>query len=883
MALSSSGIGSGLDIEGLISQLMAAEAAPLKKYQQQTATYQSKIDALGKVSAAVASFQTSVAKLSSVSAFSSVTANATNGDVLKASAGSSAAAGSYRVTVNSLAQSHSLNSAGQASMTSLIGSGGKTTLTFQFGAVSNGNFGIQGSALNNATATNGIANGSLSINGVAIATGSSTRSAKDLAAAINAQSASTGVSAVASATSTDAGMFGNFASIDTTSGGSYALSVGGVTIAAQAAGVAGGAGISAASLDAVLSGHNQTTQALSAAGISWSGTAAGGDLQFHSAEGNNIAVSELVDGAPIMGGLTGNVSNNGSLTTATSDISLVSKDASQITIGGKNPELAGLLAGANGNYLGASFEQDGAKPSGTVTLDTADMSLQGIRDAINKANIGVQASIISDGSAEPYRLVLTSTSTGEKSSMKISLSAEEGASVDPALKALLEYDPAGVQGMKQTSAAQSASLYVNGVAVKSDSNSVSEAIEGVTIDVKQLGSSSITVARDSSTIKSNIDEFVKAYNTLNTTMKSLTNYNAETKTASVLAGDSTVRSVQSQLRNLLNTPIAEGKFSTLNEIGVEFKSDGSLSVNSTKLSKAMTDNMDDVSALFAAVGHASDSMIKFSTSSAATVPGTYGVNITQLASKGNLTSSSALGASTTIDANTTWVVTLNQTDPVSASKTATVSLAAGTYSPEQLAALLRAAINGESNFAENGDSVETAIGEDGKLSLSSSKWGAASNISIESLTGTSVASIFGSATATVGTDVAGTIGGAPATGNGKTLSAAAGSKAEGLQIEVEGGALGERGTISFAQGYAYQMNNLIASFLDKEGLLTARTDGINASIKSVEKQAEQFNLRLEATEKRYRTQYTALDVMLASMQSTSNYLTQQLAALAANS
>lgn len=890
MAISSAGIGSGLNVDDLVSRLMAAESAPLSKYDARTATFQSKLDALSKLSSAVGSFQGSLSSLTSSATFKALSASVSNSEVLKGSATAEAAAGTYKVSVNQLAQAQTLNSAGYASMTSSIGSGAKTTLTFQFGTTSGGRYGVDASALSGAVATTGIANGSLTINGTAITTSNSTRSAQALAAAINAETEDTGVTAVAQQTATGATLFGgagngSFGGVTTTAGASYSLSVGGVQIAAQAAGIAAGAAgsVSAASIDDALSGNNATTQALAAAGITFTGSAANGDLQFFSAQGANITVSESVEGS-VTGGLNNSgTTNNGMTTTVTAGISLSSNNGSAISVAGSNPSLAGLAAGSNGSYLGASFAQDGDKASGVVTLEAGDQSLQGIRDAINKANIGVQASIVSDGSASPYRLVLTSTKTGEKSSMKITLSGENGAAADPALQSLLGYDPAGAQGMRQTSAAQSAKLDVNGVAVTSDTNNISGAIQGVTLDVSQTGKSNVTIAKDTNAVKTSVDAFVKAYNTLNSTMKSLTSYDPETKKGGPLVGDSTVRSVQTQLRGLLGNAVGEGKLNTLSQVGITFQKDGSLAVDSSKLNKAMTENFGEIAGLFAAVGKASDANIKFNTSTSKTQPGSYAVSITEMASKGNVTSTAALAATTTIAPNTSWMVTLNQTDPETASRTATVKLNAGTYTPEELSSMIRAAINGNSNFVENGDTVETKI-EDGKLSLSSTRWGSASNLKIEPMTGSSVDDVFGAgAVFNKGKDVAGTIGGAPATGNGQTLTAAAGSKAEGLKIDVTDGVAGERGTISFTQGYAYQLNNLATSFLGKEGLITNKADGLNVSIKAVDKERVRFTERLEQTEKRYRAQFTALDSMLASMQATSNYLTQQLAALAANS
>jgi flagellar hook-associated protein 2 len=131
--------------------------------------------------------------------------------------------------------------------------------------------------------------------------------------------------------------------------------------------------------------------------------------------------------------------------------------------------------------------------------------------------------------------------------------------------------------------------------------------------------------------------------------------------------------------------------------------------------------------------------------------------------------------------------------------------------------------------------------------------------------------------------VAGTLGGKAVVGTGQTLTGAEGTDAEGLKIDITGGALGDRGTVSFSQGYAYQLNNLATSFLGSKGLLTTVTEGLNKSIKDVAKQRDAFSSKLDDVEKRYRAQFTRLDTTLAKMQSTQAYLTQQLAALASNS
>ena len=871
---------SALDINGIVSQLMQAESAPLANMAKKSAALQSRNTALGKVSAAVGSFQAALTSLNSSSTFQGLSASASNKDVLSSTASASAVPGKYKINVTQLAQAQSLKTNGMASNTAMIGAGAPTTLTFQFGTVTGGTFGATGAALGPAQAANGIANGALSINGTAIATGSTTTSARALAEAINAQTEKTGVVATAGATSTAGDLFKIFGTVSTIgTGSSYTMSVGGVQIAS----LGGGATLSGADLDNALS---SARNALAAANISFEGSAADGTLKFMAADGSSIAVKETVTGT-VHGGIghDENTATTGSSVTATAGVTLRSSDGDQIVIGGTNPGAAGFSAGSTGTHLGSGFSLNGAIASKTITLDAGSQSLQGIRDAINKANVGVTATIVSDGSAKPYHLVLTSNSTGEATTMKITVGGQDGEGGDPAIAALLGYDPAGVQNLTQTAGAQSTMLSMNGIEIKSDSTTVDNAIEGVSLNVAALGSSTVTVAKNTSAISTAVNDFVKAYNELNKTISGLTSYNAETRTGGVLQGDASVRSIQSQLRRQISA-VMEGtgsKLNSLSQLGIAFQQDGSLKLDSAKLDKAITENPNDIGSLFAAMGTTTDGLVKFDKSGTTTKPGTYALNITSLATRGTLASAASLDATTIIQPNTTWRVTLNQTDPVTESKTQEIKLTSGTYSKTDLAAMLRSAINGNATFAGAGDTVETAIGDDGKLSISSSKYGSTSSIAIEGVSGSTVASIFGGAVATKGSDVAGTIGGVAATGNGQSLIAANGSPATGIQVSITGGAIGERGSVTFSQGYAFQLTNLAAGFIGKDSILKSKTDGLNASIKSIADQRTRFETRLETIEKRYRAQFVALDTALASMQTTSAYLTQQLAALAANS
>ncbi|WP_295986258.1 flagellar filament capping protein FliD [uncultured Variovorax sp.] len=254
----------------------------------------------------------------------------------------------------------------------------------------------------------------------------------------------------------------------------------------------------------------------------------------------------------------------------------------------------GTFDASTGKYSGSTFTADAGQPAKSITIDPTNNTLEGIRNAINAANAGVTASIVNDGSGTPNRLVLTSTQTGEKSSMRISVDG------DASLQNLLNNDPSGTQNLKQTAAAQNAKLNVNGIDITSATNTVKEAIQGATLTLVSTGKTGLSMKENTASAKTAINDFVKAYNSLQSTAKTLTAYDADTKTAAALVGDNTLRTVQTRIRQAIITPQAGGAndMKVLTEIGVSFQRDGTLAVDSDKLDKALANNLKGVANLF---------------------------------------------------------------------------------------------------------------------------------------------------------------------------------------------------------------------------------------------------------------------------------------------
>ncbi|MFA7281966.1 MAG: flagellar cap protein FliD N-terminal domain-containing protein, partial [Sterolibacterium sp.] len=188
MAITASGIGSNLDVNGIVSQLMAIEQQPVKKLDTKEASYQAKLSAYGTVKSGLATLLDSTTSLNNTASFRSIKATPSDTSILTASANSTAIAGKYSVDITQLAQAQNLAAAGQVDTTTGIGSG---TLSFEFGTIDKGTLGTFDSTTGKYTgATFTPASGS-SIRTVTI--DSSSTSLGDIRDAINA--ASIGVTA----------------------------------------------------------------------------------------------------------------------------------------------------------------------------------------------------------------------------------------------------------------------------------------------------------------------------------------------------------------------------------------------------------------------------------------------------------------------------------------------------------------------------------------------------------------------------------------------------------------------------------------------------------------------------------------------------------------
>ena len=514
-----------------------------------------------------------------------------------------------------------------------------------------------------------------------------------------------------------------------------------------------------------------------------------------------------------------------------------------------------------------------------VSAANGNNTLTGLRDYINDNDFNLQASIVNDGSG--YRLVLSSERTGALNSMEITVTGDgDGNDNDNSGLSQLAFNASAQTSMLQTVAAQDAVLTINGLAITRDSNSVTGAISGVTLDLLKADAGNIVnvdVTENTAQVTASINGFVDSYNELMKNIDALTAYDPETGAGSVLIGDFTVRSISSQIRNVIFGSVSglDGNIRSLVDIGITTNSSGTLDVDSTKLKDALTNYGSEVEALFALQGTTTDPGVRYLSSTNETLNGDYAVNVTSFLSQGSLTGS---GPVTDLRVRNN---SNNMTLLVDGFSTGNITLTNGDYPDEDaLATEIEAQINAAATLVANGISVTVSYDvPSDRFVITSNSSGAGSSVEITAIDA-QVENRYGLSVGpgVNGTDFIGSINGQPATASGNTLTSQSGDS-RGLAVAIVSGATGDRGTVSITRGLAGTLGELLDRFLQSEGTIASRESSINEGLEDIEDERFKLDDRILSLEARLVRQFSALDALVAQFNQTSSFLTQQLASL----
>lgn len=250
--------------------------------------------------------------------------------------------------------------------------------------------------------------------------------------------------------------------------------------------------------------------------------------------------------------------------------------------------------------------------------------------------------------------------------------------------------------------------------------------------------------------------------------------------------------------------------------------------------------------------------------------------MTQAATQGTLAGNAAATFPVTIDGtNDEFSLLVNGDTSVN------LQLTQQTYnSAQDLVDEIQAQLNSNNALNASDGSVQVSLGAGDELVFSSSTYGSESSVTLSSAES---AATFGldAATSTDGLDVAGTIDGRTAEGEGQTLFLGENSgAASGLQVQILGDQTGSRGSIQFIEGVGERTVDLITNFVGADGAIDTRTESLNRDLERIQENQIRLEERITAYRERLVSQFTAADSLISQLNSTQDFVSQQLAALA---
>ncbi len=472
----------------------------------------------------------------------------------------------------------------------------------------------------------------------------------------------------------------------------------------------------------------------------------------------------------------------------------------------------------------------------------------------------------------------TSTTEGGNEGVQISFGASTGTLVAGDQFTIDAFNPT-LQESKD------AVIEVGTLTISKSSNTISDVIQGVTLDLLQADSTEtieVKVVEAASGIKDQIDGFISAYNDVIRYLQDQLSFDPEdpeSNSAKPLLGDTTAILLKRQLQNFIGTtvPGASSGLNSLAKLGVTTNTDTSeISLDDAKFEAALAESLTDVTRLFIGIGVPSNSQIEFVSKTDDTNPGSFGLVINTAPER-----STVLGGYSVPTAG----ITDQETISVSFFSNATVS--GDTPTTAQITAAAGSKINDiinalNSEFATKGMAI-SASNNSGQIQIRSAEYG--DDFKIQVLTTATSSEIDQSGfsdtlTEHTGVDIAGTINGFNALGNGAVLTSGSGFGDDGLSIRAEVATTGNFGTISVSSGVADRIAALIAGITDSStGRIKVRQDGLADSVDDIDAQIDKKTASVIAFQGRLRQQFNRLEVLLGQFQNQGNALTAGLTSI----
>jgi len=534
-----SGLGAGIDLQSIVTQLMGAERAPVSKMNALRLASLSAQSAWGDIGSRLSALQTAAKSLNSIGAAQGAAATSSSTSVLTATATAGAVPGSTSVEVVKLATAQQLTSGALSSPSFLVGAG-QAVVSAGLGAL-----GGSGLAVTGATTDGG--------HSITVTQASSAANA----------TATAGPALVFAPGADDVTVTLADGVPHTLTLGSYADT--GALVADLNAQLAGTASVQLVAGRLEVASRDQGSQAtltlaggaLGGLGLS-AGTTSGTDAQVSVDGGTPVTVSHVDTGTTV--------------------------------------SLAGGISFTTGTHLS----------TGTATLDvvrtTATSTLADLTAALNASGSPVGASLINtaDGSGAPYRLVLTAKGTGTEGALTLDTSG------------ITVLDPGQ---LSTVTAASDATIKVGGATVTRSSNTVSDLLPGVTLNLAAAGTTTVTVGTDPAGTTTKVQALVDALNGVLSSIQTQTAYNSTTKRGGPLSGDSLARGISATLLDKVVTSTGTGVTKALSQLGVQTTRSGTLTFDAAKLAAAVQQDPSGVASLLSGFAASVEAFAKEQTGS----------------------------------------------------------------------------------------------------------------------------------------------------------------------------------------------------------------------------------------------------------------------------
>jgi flagellar hook-associated protein 2 len=531
-----------------------------------------------------------------------------------------------------------------------------------------------------------------------------------------------------------------------------------------------------------------------------------------------------------------------------------------------------------------------------ITIDSSNNTLQGLKGAINSAGLGVNASIVNDGSG--YRLVMAAQQTGQGNGITLDVVDGDGNNTDTSGLSQFAFG-AGTNNMAQTVAAQDAQFNVNGLSLTSTTNTAAGVIDGVTLNLNKAQPGvpiTLTVGADTAGLSDKVQSFVDDMNAMHDVLKYLGSYSKdpEDPTKGSLKGEQALKQVDSNIKKFLQFRTSDGgAYQSLADIGIKSNLDGTLSLDTDKLTAAISADPSAVGKLFSANAVASDGQVSYTGSSDKTIEGKYNLTVNQSARQALYLGGTATGAATdpiTIaSGDNSFALSINGT------ASTTLSLAAGTYTRENLAKVMQTAINNDANLKAKGLTVQMGFDSaNNRFQLSSDKFGSESTLNLTSLsagmqTSMGLATGAGGAGSYAGQDVMGSLekdGTAytfAGTGQHVKINSFLTGAPRDLEFDIAGTATGSRGSLTFQRGFGAQMTKSITDMFDaKNGAIGVAVTALGKRDADYTDKLKKVEVSYESALARYTNQFSIVNQTISSMNSLRTSLSASLSSSSSN-